>query len=171
LGLSAETLTEIAEIAASEGVRAAVEPLPKQEAGNTIAELLAIIRTADHPNLGVCLDTNHIFPASTLTSAIKSIGDKLVSVHVSDHDGSGERHWMPYKGIINWRSIVKALKEINYNGPLIYETHGFDPPGRCTDIVRMVEENYRRLAVETGLIEPEMLVSDGIKGAVGLEKR
>jgi sugar phosphate isomerase/epimerase len=154
LGLSAETLSEIAENAATEGVKVAVEPLPKQEVGNTIAELLAIIRAADHPNLGVCLDTNHIFPASGLPSAIRSIGDKLVSVHVSDHDGTGEKHWLPYMGIVDWRAISKALHDVDYKGPLIYETHGFPPPkGGFQEIVQMVEENYERLAEDVGLTQ------------------
>lgn len=153
LGLSAETLSEIAEMADAKGVRVAVEPLPKQEVGNTMAELMAILRAAEHPNLGICLDTNHLFPSSQLPAAIRSVGDKLISVHVSDHDGSGERHWMPYMGIIDWKAIVNALKEIHYSGPLIYETHGFDPPGRHREIVEMIEDNYERLSVETGLTE------------------
>lgn len=145
LKLSTQTLTEIAEVAAVEGIMMAVETMPKLEVGNTIEELIRIVDNVDRPNVGVCLDTNHVFPASLLPRAIKKLEDRLVSVHVSDHDGGGERHWLPFEGVVDWSTTVKALLEANYKGPLIHEVHG-SCTGTCEETVATVENSYIKLA-------------------------
>ena len=33
-----------------------------------------------------------------------------------------EKQWMPGKGVIDWSSVVSALREINYAGPFNYES-------------------------------------------------
>lgn len=155
LQLSVHSLMEIADMAAAEGLRIAIEPLPKREPGNTIEELVWIVEHVDRPNAGVCLDTNHLFPASCLPNAIRTLGSRLFSMHVSDHDGGGERHWLPLKGVVDWSAITRALREINYTGPLIYEVHG-SCKGSCMETMNAIEASYagmmRLTSVVRGLV-------------------
>ena len=144
LMFSVQNLTEIADMAAAEDVLVAVETMPKQEVGNTIEELIWIIDNIDRPNVGACLDTNHLFPASCLPGTIKKLGPRLFNVHASDHDGAGECHWLPYEGVVDWASVIKALREVDYRGPLILEVHG-TCKGTCEETVAAVEKSYARL--------------------------
>lgn len=145
LKLSAQTLAEIADMAAAERITIAVEPMPKLEVGNTVEELIRIIENTDRANVGVCLDTNHLFPASSLPGAIRKLGDRLISVHMSDHDGGGERHWLPFEGVIDWPLVIKALMETGYSGPLIHEVHG-SCLGTCVETVAAIEGCYAKLS-------------------------
>jgi len=144
LKLSAQTLAEIADLAGEQGISMAIETLPKHEIGNTVEELSWLIETIDRANVGTCLDTNHLFPASSLPAAIRSLGPQLWNVHVSDHDGTGERHWLPFEGVVNWKATIKALWEAGYRGPLVYEAWG-SCNGTCRDTVEKIEKSYGRM--------------------------
>jgi sugar phosphate isomerase/epimerase len=153
--LSVQAISEVADMAAAEGIKLAVEPMPKQEIGNTVDELLWIIDHIDRPNVGVCFDTNHVFPAASLPGEIRKIGGRLLNVHTSDHDGGGERHWLPFEGVVDWESIVKALMEVGFDGPVIYEAHG-SCKGSCRETVAAIEKSYAKLEqVIEGLLVAE----------------
>ena len=51
-------------------------------------------------------------------------GKELLRVlHVHDNDGHGDRHWLPYTGVIDWDDFSNALEEIGFEGSLSLETH------------------------------------------------
>ena len=52
---------------------------------------------------------------------VKALGNKIVTLHVSDFDMVNERHWRPGEGKNDWKSILGALKEVGYAGPWLYE--------------------------------------------------
>ena len=143
LELAAQTLTRIADYAGECGVKIAVEPLPKNEPGNTLDEVLWIIERIDRPNVGVNFDVNHLYPPEDVPELIRKAGNLILNVHISDQDGQ-ERHWLPFMGRIDWKSVLEALSSVGYEGPLIYETHWGDAKG-CEDVGRLVVENYKRL--------------------------
>lgn len=143
LEFAAETLKEIADKAGESGIRVAVEPLPKQEAGNSLDEVLWIVEQIDRPNVGINFDVNHLFPPEDIPSLIRKAGDRIFSVHISDQDGQ-ERHWLPFMGTLDWREILAAFIEVGYTGPLIYETHITEVKSH-EDVGRIVVENYKRL--------------------------
>lgn len=141
--LSALSLTEVADYAAERRIQVAVEPLPKQEPGNSLDEVLEILEKIDRPNTGINFDVNHLFPASAVPGLIKRAGERIKSVHISDQDDS-ERHWLPFKGKLDWKEVLGALANAGYSGPLIYETH-IKEASSCAEIADMVVENYSRL--------------------------
>ena len=143
IGLAIDPFRRIADLAGEQGIRVAIEPLPKSEVGNSIGEVLEIIERVDRPNVGVNFDVNHLFPPEAIPGMIRQAGSRIVSVHVSDQDGT-ERHWLPFKGTLDWRDILKALAEIGYAGPLIYETHIHDVE-RCDQVGAAIVENYEQL--------------------------
>lgn len=143
-----DTLGLAADLAAANGIRMAVEPMPKSEVGNTLDELLEIVDRLDSPVVGVNFDVNHLFPPEEIPAMIRRTGSRILSVHVSDQDGE-ERHWLPFEGDIDWRETLEALGETGYEGPLIYETH-IRGAQTCDDVVSAIVDNYEQLRAACG---------------------
>lgn len=124
LEYSGEALAKLAEAARQCGMTLAVEDLPRTCLGNCISDIKKLISYSD--DLRVCLDTNHLF-TETNADFIKALGDKIMTLHVSDYDFLNERHWLPYEGKSDWIGMVTALEEAGYAGPWLYEV-GFKAP-------------------------------------------
>ena len=118
LKCSMESLARLGEVAASCGVRIAVEDLPRTCLGNCHEDILKLISV--HKSLGVCFDTNHLTKESG-EDFVKAVAPHLLTVHLSDFDNINERHWLPGEGKLNWTTLMEALDEANYRGPLMYE--------------------------------------------------
>ena len=111
-------LAELAEYGAPKGVTVCVENMPRTGLGNTIEEMKRLV--ASHPALRVCFDTNHLL-RNRHVDFIRELGDKIVTLHVSDYDFHDERHVFPYEGDIKWIELVEELEKVNYNGVWMYE--------------------------------------------------
>lgn len=66
-----------------------------------------------------CLDIGHAEMKGSNTSAvemIKALGSRLGALHIHDNDKLHDNHQIPFTMSIDFQPIVKALKEIGYNG-------------------------------------------------------
>ncbi len=115
-----EGLSALAAFAAEGGARIAVENLPRTCLGRTSSEIAELISA--HDNLFVCFDTNHLLIEDTL-SFVKALGDKIIATHFSDYDFVDEKHWLPGEGKVDWVSLMNALDETAYDGPITYEVN------------------------------------------------
>lgn len=131
------------------GVRLALELLPRTCLGNTVDELLDVVSDLDSPNVGVCLDVNHLMDRyDQISRDVRRLGPHLITLHLSDYDGVDEKHWMPGDGVIDWPAFLQALADIDYAGPFNYESKpsGADPVARIADC----EANFQRLVLGEG---------------------
>ena len=127
-------------------VTLAVETLPAEYLGNTSTELLDMIHGV--PNLGVCLDINHIM-LEDHAAAIKSLGKNIVTTHLSDHDNQADRHWLPYLGRINWKAAMHALLETKYEGVVMFEVSSKPKTPKIeTQTLPMCMEAWERMKKE-----------------------
>ena len=134
-----KSLKKLADFAGDLGSVIAVENLPRTCLGRDSKEITELI-SADE-RLKVCFDTNHLLKENLL-DFINAVGDKIITLHVSDYDFIDEKHWLPGEGKINWQELVFALKEVNYSGPWLYEV-AFETPRtiertrnlNCEDVV------------------------------------
>ena len=141
-----KNLSKLAEIAAKEGGIVAVEDLPRTCLGRNSQEILELISLND--SLRVCLDTNHLLEED-IADFIYAVKDKIITTHISDYDFVDERHWLPGEGKLDWQKVVKALKDVGYNGVWMYEI-GFacpdsikrDRPLNCADFARNAAEIF-----------------------------
>ena len=118
LAIAKDSLNQLADYAANYGSVICVEDLPRRCLGNCSEELLDILSVND--KLRVCFDTNHLLGEDIL-SFIRRMGDKIVTIHVSDYDYIDERHWLPGEGDIPWYDLYKTLLEVGYTGAWMYE--------------------------------------------------
>lgn len=113
-----KSLEILAEHAKKHGAKIAVENLPRTCLGRDSSDISELISV--HPALVSCFDTNHLL-CQDFSEYIDEIGEKIVTLHVSDYDFKDERHWLPYEGKLDWQKLLKKLKEINYSGVWLYE--------------------------------------------------
>jgi len=91
--------------------------------GSTPSELLWLTKNFNPKLVGICWDTCHAYlQRLDQYQAIKSLGERLVHTHINDNISiSEEQHLAPFEGLINWKVIMKALREIKYEGLLNIE--------------------------------------------------
>ncbi|HVS46709.1 MAG TPA: deoxyribonuclease IV [Verrucomicrobiae bacterium] len=112
-------------------------------AGGTLVELGAFVRTVDHPQLGVCLDTAHAWSAgyaidsqagvdAFVDEAAECIGlDRVAMFHFNDTQvplgGNRDRHWHIGDGNIGFDGFraLAARKELHAKTAIL-ETPGED---------------------------------------------
>lgn len=97
--------------------------------GGIVEEILGLIEQIGSPALGVCLDTSHAnIQQLNQPAAVRTCGDKLIALHISDNDTSGDQHKTPGYGSVDFPGIVKALREVdfqfNFNLEIPGETRG-----------------------------------------------
>lgn len=119
-----ESLSRLADVCESNGGVLCVENLPRTCLGHSIEEMKELI--GDDERLRICYDTNHI-TVEKPEEIIMALGDKIVTLHISDFDFVNERHWLPGEGKIDWKKVMKAIAEIGYSGSFMYEI-GFACP-------------------------------------------
>ena len=125
LRLSREAIIELAEVAKENGVRLAVENLPRTCLTRTSDEMIELVKGT---GAGVIFDTNHNLIEDNVDyiNNVADAGLELLSIHISDYcrDENGvldERHTLPGTGINKWNDIVDTLVARGYEGPLMYE--------------------------------------------------
>lgn len=124
LKCAADSLSHLADVAEKCGGVVAVEDLPRSCIGRNSDEILYLLSAND--KLRVCFDTNHLLGES-ISSFISKVGEKIITLHVSDYDFGDERHWLPGEGKINWKELHNQLMSIGYSGPWMYELNFSTP--------------------------------------------
>ncbi len=72
-----------------------------------------------------CLDIGHAEMRGTGTSAVEMIyalGSRLQALHIHDIDGHHDNHQIPFSMNVDFDKVVKALKDIGYNGYFTLES-------------------------------------------------
>lgn len=146
LDYAKECLSKLADVAESCGAQIAVEDLPRSCLGNNSDEIVYLV--SDDDRLKVCFDTNHLLSEDP-TNFVRRLGDKIITMHVSDYDFLDEKHWMPGEGKLDWNALLSVMKEINYSGSWLYEIP-FDCPDTivrdrdlcCDDFVKNANELF-----------------------------
>src|SRR6185295_11573249 len=83
--LAAEQLSELADRAAERGLRIAYEALAWGRFVNTYAHAWRIVRTADRPALGLCLDSFHVLSRGDDPGGIRVVpGGKIFYLQLAD---------------------------------------------------------------------------------------
>jgi 4-hydroxyphenylpyruvate dioxygenase len=157
--LAAAQLRELAQLAAERGMRIAYEALAW---GRHVADSLhawRIVAAADHPDLGLCLDSFHILSRGADPAGIRAIpGEKVFFLQLADAprlpmdvlQWSRHHRCFPGQGDLDVTSLVEHVLAGGYRGPLSLEV--FNDVFRQTDPRRSAIDAMRSLlALEESL--------------------
>lgn len=98
----------------------------KESIVESIEDLLYMLDEIGSENFGICLDTGHLnLTVKNHREFILKAGKKLRALHIADNRGENDDHLMPFNtGMVDFEEVVKALKEIDYNGLFNLEIPG-----------------------------------------------
>jgi len=120
LDVLVKNLGELARYAGDYGVILCVEPLNRFETSfiNLAEQAIEVVDRVDHPNCQVMLDTFHMnIEEKSLGNAIRAAGKRLRHVHACENDRGA-----PGSGNVTWNEVAQALKDIQYDGPVVIES-------------------------------------------------
>lgn len=91
---------------------------------------------------GFCMDTGHALIGSRdIYDFIVTLGPRIKCFHVHDNDGSTDRHFAPYTGIMDWNRFCRALHDIHFTDLVSFETHGIfrdGDPEAMTELLKFI---------------------------------
>ena len=162
--LAAQQLRRLADLAQESGIRVAYEALAWGRHVSTYEHAWRIVEAADHPALGVCLDSFHILARGSDVTGIEDIpGDRIFFLQLADApqmaldvlQWSRHHRCFPGQGDLDVTGLVRAAVRAGYDGPLSLEV--FNDVFRQADAGRTAIDARRSLTLlqeSAGLIAP-----------------
>ncbi|MFI6739081.1 bifunctional sugar phosphate isomerase/epimerase/4-hydroxyphenylpyruvate dioxygenase family protein [Nonomuraea sp. NPDC050451] len=150
--LAASQLRLLAERAAEHGIRIAYEALAWGRHVNEYLHAWRLVRLADHPNLGTCLDSFHILSRGSDLIGIEAIpGEKIFFLQLADAPLLAmdvlqwSRHYrcFPGQGNFDVAGLVRHVLDAGYTGPLSLEV--FNDHFRQAGTARTARDGMRSL--------------------------
>jgi 4-hydroxyphenylpyruvate dioxygenase len=150
--VSADQLRRLGDVAQAHGVRLAYEALAWGRYVDDYRRAWRIVQRADHPAVGVCLDSFHILSRGHDPAAIEEIpGEKIFFLQLADAPAltmdvlSWSRHHrlFPGEGSFDLAGFVGHVLRTGYDGPLSLEV--FNDTFRQTDVLRTARQAKRSL--------------------------
>ncbi len=113
-----KVLAQVADITRSFGLKLAIETPPYDY-------IIKIVDVIGRDDVGINLDSGHSYlEGHDPAEVARKIGKRLFTTHLQDNFGINDDHQPPGLGKIDWESLLTALKEIEYVGPLMMEMTG-----------------------------------------------
>lgn len=183
-GLCADQLRRAGDLAAEYGIRLAYEALAWGRFVNDFEHAARIVRMADHPNVGTCLDSFHILSRGWDPAPIEDLDAQTVLfVQLADAPLlsmdvlSWSRHHrvFPGQGGFDLVDFMVHLHRCGYDGPVSLEI--FNDSFRQADVARTAVDGLRSLRwledrtlarlVELGEADPGDVLVQGREEAIG----
>ncbi len=148
----ATQLRGLAERAAERGLRLAYEALAWGRHVDTWEASFDVVRRADHPALGLCLDSFHVLSRTADVDGIADIpGEKIFFLQLADApvlsmdvlQWSRHHRLFPAQGGFDLPRFLAAVLRAGYRGPLSLEV--FNDVFRQADPVRTAVDGHRSL--------------------------
>jgi len=118
--LSKKSIIEASRFAEEHGVIIGVENVWNKFLYSPL-EFRRFIEEINHPNVKVYFDVGNVFFLGFPEQWIKHLADLIVCVHVKDFQLSTLQFRPIFEGDIQWQGVMRALKEVGYNGYLNVE--------------------------------------------------
>ena len=69
-----------------------------------------------------CYDTGQsLLVGQDVYLTLKTLGERVETLHVHDNDGWDDQHTQPYSGRLDWERLLEGLKKIGYKGAMTME--------------------------------------------------
>lgn len=150
--VAADQLGRLADLATQRGIRIAYEALAWGRLVDDYRRAWRIVQKADHPNLGVCLDSFHILSRGRDPAEIEEIpGEKIFFLQLADAPAldmdvlqwSRHHRLFPGEGDFDLTGFLGHVLRAGYSGPLSLEV--FNDTFRQTAVFRTAAHARRSL--------------------------
>jgi sugar phosphate isomerase/epimerase len=99
----------------------ALETMGARSLAGPADEMLAVLDGLDPARTGICFDTGHVHQGADVATYIRTVADRLLTLHLHDNHGDRDEHNLPGQGTIDWPAVVSALHTGGYRGVLMCE--------------------------------------------------
>ncbi len=114
------SLQVVGDYAKDKGITLSLEMLNRYESSflNCASDAVELLDKVNHPNIKVHYDTFHAnIEEKSQPAAIRTLGNKIGHVHFCENDRG-----LVGTGSIDFKAIITALKDINYDGWIVVES-------------------------------------------------
>lgn len=123
-----EALKEVGDFAGERGMKIAFEPLNPANVNTdtavwSLADGLELVERANHPHVGICIDTWNVWQSAGVEELIAQCGPRILVVQLSDWKtprSTADRYTLG-EGEIPLASLVGAIRRTGYAGAWIVE--------------------------------------------------
>jgi 4-hydroxyphenylpyruvate dioxygenase len=185
-GLAAEQLRTLADRAADHGLRLAYEALAWGRHVDTWDHSWRIVAEAEHPALGLCVDSFHILSRGGDPAGLADVpGEKIFFLQLADApeldmdvlQWSRHHRLFPGQGAFDLTGLVGHVEAAGYRGPWSLEVFNdvfrqADPRGAAVDARRSLlalEESASAPATAAGHRAPPLPRQPGLRGTAFVE--
>ena len=133
------SISELAEVAAEEGVRMALENLPAKEMParplETMRELRSFMADLPAEYVGICHDIGHTrLIGLDIADEARVASERLYALHIQDGSTDDDDHLPPGHGVLDFDSYATALDDIGFDGAWTLEVLAKNHPGSIEDV-------------------------------------
>jgi sugar phosphate isomerase/epimerase len=118
---------------------------------NNIAKMVSFIKEVDSPAVFANIDVSHVYLAGDDPKEIRRLKGLAHHVHFSDCNGKVHGDLPPGKGVIDFRPLLKEIKNLEIDGTLSIELEFCPEPEKIVQWVTDAYEVTARLMAEAGL--------------------
>ena len=114
-----KSIIELLDYASSAAIKILIEPAHKAETNLilTVDQCLEMLDRVNSDMLGILVDTGHThLNNEALDIIIPRLKNIPLHIHIDDNNGDADAHMIPCDGKIDYAPLVRALKDIQYNG-------------------------------------------------------
>lgn len=137
------SLDDIQSYSKERGIRIAIE-------NGHFPTLRKLLSEYDPSFLGLCYDSGHGNEDVDGLDNLKSLKDRLISVHINDSSGKDDPHILPFMGTIDWDSLARIMAESSYTkcvsmevlmkrsgfeDEILFLNHAYDAGTRLADMI------------------------------------
>ena len=109
----------------------------------------AIIDGVNSKYVKACVDIGHAEMFSHVNYSarkmLEEMKNRVVCLHIHDNDKIRDKHWIPFRGSIDFKDVSKGLKKINYKYDLVAEINLTSDIDTYKKGLEYWKENYRAM--------------------------
>ncbi|MFC1539466.1 sugar phosphate isomerase/epimerase family protein [Candidatus Latescibacterota bacterium] len=126
-----------------------IEPAHKYESNLiiTVDDCLRMLDELVSDKFGILLDTGHCnINGENFEEIIPKCKGLPFHIHLDDNNGDYDSHLIPGKGNVDYKALVRALKEINYSGYISAELSAvyiMNPTSACRETLTFLKDVFK----------------------------
>ena len=136
--LGVKRIQKIVDYAESLGIKVAFENTRQ------FGYLEYVFQHIKNKNAGICFDVGHYHCHYNDKFNWHLFKDKILCVHFHDNDAQTDKHWLPFDGTVNFKEVIKNLKQTNYNNAITLENNYRNKYAEEMTVEEYYQESYKR---------------------------